>query len=201
MMKKWFITLFSFIFCVVTYAAVAPIPLLQSVSSQLISELKRNEATLKTKPQLVYNMVMRILVPHVDTESMARNALGRSTWQNATTAQQEQFTHLFTTLVVRTYSSALAEYTDEQVRFYPRHSTIGSDRAQVESEVIRAGGGQPISVRYFLVRAGSTWKLYDFSVDGISMVASFRSQFLEEIQKTGIDGLLRKLAEHNVQQN
>lgn len=195
--QKWFATLsFLLIFTNALAAPTSPLPLLQDISNRLIFELKRNQATIRNKPEIVYNIVTRILIPHVDTLTMARTALGWEAWQSATPRQRQLFTRQFSTLVIRTYSSALAAYTNEQIRFYPIRGNIDSDHVQVDSVIIR-DDGPPINVRYRLIRQGGTWKLYDFSVDGISMITSFRSQFASEFQQSGMNGVLRKLAQHN----
>lgn len=200
-MKKIIVAFIGLLFCTIVWAISSPVDLLQTTSNQLIATLQQNQATLKTKPQIVYNIVNQILLPHVDLEAMSRMALGRDEWQRANRAQQQAFTRQFKILLIRTYSSALAQYTDERVNFLPlRGGFNGQPRVQVDSRIIR-DSGPAINVSYRLLRVGEQWKLYDFSVDGISLVQSFRSQFAQELQQAGIDGLINKLAQHNVQNN
>ena len=175
----------------------SPLMMLQTTSNQLISELKQNQATLKTKPQFVYDLVHRILLPHVDLTGMARSVLGRDVWSSASADQTEKFTQEFTTLLIRTYSSALASYTNESVKFLPiRGDITGKTRVQVNSKILRQEG-PAISVDYRLILLNDEWKLYDFSVDGISMLESFHSQFADELAKGDINSLINQLAEHN----
>lgn len=198
-MKKVIVTFISLLLCTIVWAISSPVDLLQNTSNQLISTLQQNQATLKTKPQLVYGIVNQILLPHVDLVTMASRALGREAWMRASPAQRQAFTQQFSILLIRTYSSALAQYTDEKVSFLPfRGDFNNQSRIQVNSRIIR-DSGPSINVSYSLMRVGEQWKLYDFSVDGISMVQSFRSQFVEELHQTGIDGLINKLAQHNAQ--
>jgi phospholipid transport system substrate-binding protein len=199
--KKFILSIISLLVCTVVWAISSPLDLLQTTSNQLITALQQNQATLKTKPQLVYGIVNQILLPHVDLVSMSRVALGREAWMQASPAQRQAFTQQFTTLLIRTYSSALAQYTDEKVNFLPLRGNFNTEaRVQVNSNIIR-DSGPSINVSYRLMRVGEQWKLYDFSVDGISLVQSFRSQFAQELQQTGIDGLINKLAQHNAQNN
>ncbi|MDQ8039451.1 MAG: ABC transporter substrate-binding protein [Rickettsiella sp.] len=198
-MKKVIVIFISLLLSTVVWAISSPVDLLQNTSNQLIANLQQNQATLKTKPQFVYRIVNQILLPHVDLVTMASRALGREAWMRASPAQRQAFTQQFSILLIRTYSSALAQYTDEKVRFLPlRGDFNGQTRVQVNSRIIR-DSGPSINVSYSLMRVGEQWKLYDFNVDGISMVQSFRSQFMEELQQTGIDGLIDKLAQHNAQ--
>lgn len=181
------------------WAISSPVELLQNTSNQLISALQRNQATLKTKPQIVYGIVNQILLPHVDVMSMSSKALGREAWLQAAPMQKKAFAQQFVTLLIRTYSSALAQYTNERVNFLPvRGDYNNQSRVQVNSIIVRESGPS-INLSYRLMRVGGQWMLYDFSVDGVSIIESFRSQFVEELQHSGIDGLIIKLAEHNNQ--
>lgn len=198
-MKKLFRVFFSLccLFAVQAYAESSPIEMLRAVSNQAISELKANEATLKSNPGVVYRIINRILLPHADMQDMAKVALGRNAWGQATPQQRQQFTKEFTDLMVNTYSSALAAYTDETIEFYPlREAYQGRSRVQVDSKIIRREG-PPVSVKYRLVLKGGEWKVYDISVEGISILESFRSQFAEELSDGNLEQLLSKLAKHN----
>jgi phospholipid transport system substrate-binding protein len=184
--------------CTIAWAIPSPVEVLQNTSNRLILELQRNQATLKTKPQIVYGIVDQILLPHVDIESMSSKALGRA-WSNATRSQQQSFEDQFVTLLVRTYSSALAQYTNERVIFLPLREDFNNQSfVEVKSRIIRESGPQ-INLNYRMLRVQGQWKLYDFSVDGVSIIESFRSQFVEELRQSGIDGLISKLAQHNNQ--
>ncbi|MEN9916600.1 MAG: periplasmic binding protein of phospholipid transporter [Pseudomonadota bacterium] len=198
-MKKVVLALFGLLVCTMAWAISSPVDLLQNTSNQLISALQRNQATLKTKPQIVYNIVNQILLPHVDVMSMSSKALGREAWLRATPMQRQAFAQQFVTLLIRTYSSALAQYTNERVNFLPiRGDYTNQARVQVNSVIVRESGPS-INLSYRMTQVGGQWMLYDFSVDGISIIESFRSQFVEELQHSGIDGLINKLAQHNNQ--
>lgn len=198
-MKKIIFVFFGLLICTMAWAISSPVDLLQSTSNQLISALQRNQATLKTKPQIVYGIVNQILLPHVDVMSMSSKALGREAWLRATPMQRQAFAQQFVTLLIRTYSSALAQYTNERVNFLPLRGDYNSEsRVQVNSVIVRETGPS-INLSYRLMRVDGQWMLYDFSVDGVSIIESFRSQFAQELQNNGIDGLINKLAQHNNQ--
>ncbi len=186
---------FFYVSC--AHAVSSPIDMLQSVSDQSIAELRANRATLKTNPRVVYRIINNILLPHAAMQDMARIALGRNAWNAATPAQRAEFTREFTRLMVNTYSSALATYTDETIKFAPlREDYQNLKRVQVESTIIR-DQGPPLSVKYRLVLKGSAWKVYDITVEGISILESFRSQFAAELSQGDLESLLQKLASHN----
>lgn len=190
-----FLSLISFS----AYADSSPLEMVQTTSEQVIAQLKQNQATLKSNRQIVYNIVNQTLLPHVDLTSMSRTAMGRDGWQKATPEQREQFTQEFTKLLVHTYAAALAQFTDEKIEFAPMRGASGG-HAQVYSTIVRSGG-PAIHVSYRLATEGGEWKLYDFSVDGVSMIESFRSQFAAELQQSGVSGLIDKLKQHNVESN
>ncbi|MEN9449588.1 MAG: periplasmic binding protein of phospholipid transporter [Pseudomonadota bacterium] len=198
-MKKVIFALFGLLICTMAWAVSSPVDILQNTSNQLISALQRNQATLKTKPQVVYGIVNQILLPHVDVMSMSSKALGREAWLRATPTQKQAFSQQFVTLLIRTYSSALAQYTNERVNFLPlRGDYNNQSRVQVNSVIVRESGPS-INLSYRMMRVGGQWMLYDFSVDGVSIIESFRSQFVEVLQQRGIDGLINELAQHNAQ--
>jgi phospholipid transport system substrate-binding protein len=196
--KRAIVALLGLFMCTIAWAIQSPVGELQNISNWLISELQRNQATLKTKPRIVFDIVYRVLLPHVDIEVMSSKALGRA-WLNATCSQQQAFEDQFVTLLVRTYSSALAHYTNERVIFLPLREDFNNQFfVEVKSRIIRESG-PPINLNYRMLRVQGQWKLYDFSVDGVSIIESFRSQFVEELRQSGIDGLISKLAQHNNQ--
>lgn len=196
-MKKWVLAILA-MFCFTTaMAASDPVAMLDQTSSQMINSLKQNKATVKTNPTYVEGLARKVLMPHVDVPTMSRLALGRNAWQSASSTQKQQFMQQFVTLLIRTYSTALASYTDQKIQFYPvRGGTDGKTRIQVDSKIIQSGGPS-IPVSYRLVKRGNQWMVYDMSVDGVSLVKSFHSQFSNEIAKGGMDGLLAQLKKHN----
>jgi len=177
-----------------------PVQMLSTVAHDMMAELRKNKATLKTDPNYVYSLTNNILIPHVDVDVMSRAVLTRSVWKNATKAQQNQFKQQFKTLVVHTYASALAGYTDQKIRFFPlRGGVAGRKRLTVHSQIIQSGG-PAISVNYRLFNRGNRWRVYDLSVDGISLLQSFRSQFADEIaQGKNLADLVKLLKSHNAQ--
>jgi phospholipid transport system substrate-binding protein len=181
----------------VALAGEDPARLLDSIANQMISGLKSHQATLKTNPQFVYSLANRLVVPHADLSEMSKRVLPPQTWNQATPSQRGQFQKEFTTLLVRTYASALAEYKDETIRFYPvRGGYAGKNIVTVDSEIIRSEGPS-IPVSYRLVLRGSEWRLYDMVVDGVSMLESFRSQFADQLAQGNMDALIQRLRQHN----
>ena len=187
--RSWLVLVLCFIWGVAL--AQSPVDMLKQTSDQMLAALKQNKASLKNNPGIIYGLVNRILLPHVDLESMSRSVIGRTYWDQATPQQKEEFKKLFTRQVVQTYSDALASYENEQVKFQPLRDTSGN-RVQVHSSIVRPNG-QVIAVNYRLINSGGDWKVYDFSVEGISIVQSYRAQFADDLSQGGLAGLLTKM--------
>ncbi len=187
--KIYFLAFFFYLFNLSVFADTSPVNMLKQVSSQIISELDRNQGHISK--QFVDRIVHRILLPHVDLETMSRSVVGRQYWLQATPPQREQFKHSFTSLVINTYSAPLSSYKGETIEFKPLRDTSGP-RLQVESVIVRKNG-QRIPVSYRLLQTGNGWKVYDFSVESISMINSYRSQFDNILQQQGMSGLLNRL--------
>lgn len=172
-----------------------PVKLLQYVANNMIAGLKANKATLKSKPQIVYNLAYQYVVPYADLDVMSKHVLPPRTWNTATQAQQAKFKKEFTTTLMRTYASSLTAYQDQTVKFYPPRGTAGNS-VMVQSEIV-SSGSSPIHVSYRLIRASGGWKLYDLSVEGVSMLESFRSQFADILAQGNMERLLARMSGHN----
>jgi phospholipid transport system substrate-binding protein len=179
-------------------ASSDPVKMLESTTSRLLQALKQNRSSLRANPKRVRIYVDRIVLPIVDSNNMARFAMGRSGWMKASGSQRKEFIHEFISLIVGTYSSALAAYQDQTVNYFPIRGGIqNKTRVSVKSNIVQAGG-RSIPINYRLVRISGRWKVYDFSVEGVSMIQSFRSQFSSYLnQKEGVANLLRVLKNHN----
>lgn len=204
--NKLFLNFFLFmfiwlnVFSVKAEAAAAmqgnPVALLQYIANNMIKQLKINKATLKTKPQTVYRLAYQYVVPYADLPEMSRRVLPPAIWNSSTSAQRMQFQKEFTTLLIRTYASALTSYEDQVVQFYPvRGGYQGLNNVEVSSEI--TGSNTNVHVTYRLLRIGSVWRLYDMSVEGVSLIDSFRSQFADILSQGDMNLLLKRLARHN----
>lgn len=175
----------------------APEEMVRTTGDKLLARLRKDHAVLKAHPGRIYALVSDLLLPHFDFETMARWVLGRY-WRTATPAQRTQFVAAFRTLLVRTYATALLEYRNQEIRYLPFHGNLASGDVTVRTEVVQPGG-RSIPIDYSLDLRDGHWMVYDVSVDGVSLVTTYRGSFASEIQRVGMDGLLKKLAERNEQ--
>lgn len=181
-----------------SYGAVQsnPVSLLQYIANNMIAGLKEQKATLKTNPDVVYSLAYRYVVPYADLSEMSKRVLPAQIWNKATAAQRTQFQEQFTKTLIRTYASALTSYQDQVIKFYPPRGGANGHTVEVNSQII-SSDRDPIRVTYRLIRVGDGWKLYDMSVEGISMLESFRSQFSDILSQGDMQQLLDRLSQHN----
>lgn len=173
-----------------------PQALVKEASDNMLKALKDNEAELDQDPQKIFSLVQEILIPHFDFERMARLALGRS-WRDASAEQQERFVEEFRLLLVRTYATAMLEYTNEEIRFMPFRDDVEKGRVNVPMEVIQPNGPSIPMVLSLYKNKQDEWKVYDVKIEGISLVTNYRSSFNRDIRTNGMDALIESLSKRN----
>jgi phospholipid transport system substrate-binding protein len=179
------------------WAQPSPMPMLEGTANQIIATLKQNKSNLKSNPQVIYQAVQRYLLPNVDVSGMSRSVLGRQAWSKASASERQQFSAAFTRLVIRSYASPLAEYTDETVKFLPIRGSLTSHFLRVNSIIVRSNG-QSIPLSYSLVSKNGTWKIYDLSVEGVSLLQSFHSQFAEALRNSSMQELIKQMNQRDM---
>jgi phospholipid transport system substrate-binding protein len=177
----------------VTWAVSSPVSLLQGVANNLTRGLQKNQSQLKSNPAIVRNLVKKYLVPHVAVSYMSGSVVGRD-WRSATTAQRTQFKHRFTHLVISTYSEVLQSYNGDVVKFYPIRGGFANKQALEVRSVIQRSNGQNIAVNYYVMRVKNTWEIYDFAIEGVSMVQNYHAQFAGTLAQGGLKLLLSRMA-------
>lgn len=173
-------------------AQTSPVPVLERTANAIIATLKENKPNLKSNPNIIYKAVEANLLPIVDVSGMSRSVLGRQAWNKATEAEKAQFSKAFTTLVIKTYSTPLAEYSDETVQFLPIRGAINDRFMRVNSVIVRSEG-RNIPLSYSLVSKDGEWKIYDISVEGVSLLQSFRSQFAQALQSSSVAEITKQM--------
>ncbi|BDT56610.1 MAG: MlaC/ttg2D family ABC transporter substrate-binding protein [Janthinobacterium lividum] len=178
-------------------AAEAPDALVKRISADVIETVKSDKDIQAGNRNKIMDLVNSKILPHVDAQKMTQQAAGRF-WRQATPAQQQALTKEFTNLLVYTYSGALSQIKNETVEFQPMRAEAGANDVEVRSQV-KVARGEPITLNYRLANGPQGWKIYDINVLGAWLVQTYTSTFASEINKGGIDGLIKKLAERNQQ--
>lgn len=173
---------------------MAPDVLLQSVTTEVLKVIRQDKAIQAGNPAKVAELVEAKILPHFDFPRMTRIAVARN-WTLASAEQQAALTAEFRTLLVRTYSTALAAYRNQAIEFRPLRAAPG-DEVTVRS-VIRQSGTATIAMDYDMERLPGGWKVYDIKIDGMSLVTTYRETFAGKVRESGVDGLIRTLVEKN----
>jgi phospholipid transport system substrate-binding protein len=176
-------------------AAIGPEQLIRETSDKVLDEMKKNAEQYKSDPQGVYDLVNTVVLPHFDFSAMTDLALGRYK-DDVNEQQRPEIVNEFRMLLVRTYSSALLEYTDQVLVYLPMEGSEAEGEVTVRTEIEQAGGF-PIPINYVLRNGDDGWKVLDISVDEVSLVTNYRSSFARAIKKKGIDGLIETLRGRN----
>lgn len=163
-------------------------------TTKLIGVLKSEGERIKTDQEYLDAQISTYVVPNVDFNTMTKLAVGKS-WRKADENQKVELVNEFTSLLLNTYTNALTEYSGESINFQPFKPEKRDDRAVVRS-VFKQANGSTIPVLYKL-RDKEGWLIYDIEVDQISLVTSYRTAFSNEIEKGGIDGLLKTMKDKN----
>jgi phospholipid transport system substrate-binding protein len=177
-------------------AVAEPQAIVKDASDRMLKAIKDNKAKLDENPDEIYGLVETILMPNFDFEKMSKLALGKN-WRSTTKAQQEKFTEQFRLLLIRTYSTAMLEYTDQEIRFLPFHDDLASKKVKVEMEIIQTGGPSIPMTLSMYQNDDNAWKVYDVKIDGISLVTNYRSTFTTQIRNEGMDKLIESLESRN----
>ncbi|MCF6256489.1 MAG: ABC transporter substrate-binding protein [Gammaproteobacteria bacterium] len=173
----------------------APEVLVQETTDKITSILRVEQDKIKAEPGRLLEIVDTIVAPHFDFERMSSWVLGKY-WRKASADEKKRFAQEFRTLLVRTYAKALNDNFDKQIDMLAPRKRKDGKQVTVRTE-IQQSGGFPIPISYKMHMKEGAWKIFDVSVDGISLVANYRSSFAKEIRKDGLEKLIARLADRN----
>lgn len=174
----------------------APDALVKRISEDVIATIRQDRDIQAGSAAKIRHLVEAKILPHFDSRRATQIALGAN-WRRATPEQQDQLVREFRTLLVRTYSGALASYRDQQIEFLPLRGAQANDAEATVRSRIRQPGAEPVAIEYDLAKGAAGWKVFDIRVGGISLVATYRTSFTEEVRNRGIEGLISTLANRN----
>lgn len=182
---------------VVRAEVVAPDVLVKNTVNEVLEIVKKDKDIQSGDMKKIYALAEEKILPHFDFDRMSRIVLGKY-WGRATKGQQDTFVKEFRDLITRTYSSALSKYRNQTIEFKPLRAQPGDTEVTVKTQILQPGS-QPVPVDYTLEKDGDDWKVYDVTIEGISLVTNYRGQFSTEIRQSGMDGLIQKLVDKNRQ--
>jgi phospholipid transport system substrate-binding protein len=175
---------------------VAPDVLVKTITDEVTAMIKKDKDIRAGDTKKAAELIENKIVPHFNFTRMARLAMGRN-WRSATPEQQKELASEFKTLLVRTYSTALTNYREQQIDYKPLRAKADDNEVTVKSDVKPSGSSQPVTIDYEMEKTDNGWKIYDVKVGGVSLVTTYRDTFASEVRDHGIDGLIKSLAAKN----
>jgi phospholipid transport system substrate-binding protein len=175
----------------------APDAMVKRISTEVIETIRNDKSIKAGDVNKIMTLVDTKVMPNLNFQRMTASAVGPA-WRTATPEQQKRLQEEFKTLLVRTYAGALDQVSDQTVTVRPFRGSPDDKDVLVRTEV--KGAGDPIQLDYRLEKTpgeGSGWKIYNLNVLGIWLVDTYKTQFAQEINSKGIDGLIATLAARN----
>lgn len=176
----------------------SPDDVVRDTVDSIVANIQSNRAAYVQNNEQLYSMVDRVLVPTLHVERMSNLILGRENSRLASPAQKKEFAHQFKTFLMRSYATALLEYTgNEKVVYEPMKLAPGQDKVTIKANLIAADGqAYPVKL-YMSNRRDTRWRAYNIEVAGINFVGTYRASFGDIVERKGIDGLISDLKAKN----
>lgn len=174
---------------------MAPDALVKQTADDVLTIVKNDKDIQAGNQQKLFAVVEEKILPNFDFDRVCRMVLGKN-WKSASPEQQALFQKEFRSLLLRTYATALGKYRDQVIEYRPMQTDASEKNVTVKTQIIQKGG-QPIAVDYSLVKGPAGWKVYDITIESVSLVTNYRSQFSSEIRQNGLDSLNKKLGDKN----
>ena len=178
---------------------LGPQQLVEQTTDKVLDTLSERRKELEKDHQLIYDLTNEIVVPHFDFVSISKFILARH-WRKATKDQKLRFIRAFRELMVKTYAVAILEYNGNKLTYLPLRDDVSKGDVTVRTE-FHQPGKPPVSINYSLHQRKTGWKVYDISVDGVSIVTTFRTSFGTEIKQEGLDAVIDRIEKKNQEKN
>ena len=172
-----------------------PDALIKRTAQEVLDIVRQDKDIQAGNQKRVLELVDAKVLPHFNFTRMTRLAVGKH-WRTATDQQKKSLETEFRNMLVRTYTKAFSTYRDQTVQTKPLKMTSDATEVTVKTVIVKPGTPS-IPVDYDMEKTADGWKVYDLIVEGVSLVTSYRSTISEQIQKDGLDGLIKTLTEKN----
>jgi phospholipid transport system substrate-binding protein len=190
-----FVGLMMFACSVVAQATVPADVFVKSVADDVLAIVKKDKAIQNGDQEKIFALAEEKIVPNFNFDHVCKLVLGKN-FSKATKEQQDAFEREFRSLLIRTYASALSKYRNQTIEYKPLRDAVDDKDVVVKTQILQPGG-QPLAVDYSLEQVGDVWKVYDITIEGVSLVTNYRGQFSNEVRQGGMDSLIQKLADKN----
>lgn len=194
-MKHLFFILMFFFATPALAQEQSPEAFVKKLTDEVMAAIKSDKQLAAGDRQRAMKLAEEKILPHIDFDEATRLAVGRA-WSQATPEQKKKLVSEFRSMLVRTYSNAIEAYQGQEMRVLPSRNKPGDPEATVRNQYIRPGG-KPVQLDYQMRKTDKGWKIYDITVEGISLVLTYRSEFDAVVKQEGINGLIKRLSEKN----
>ena len=167
----------------------------KGVADDVLTIVKKDKDIQNGDQEKIFALAEEKIMPNFNFDHVCRLVLGKN-FSRASKQQQDAFQREFRTLLIRTYASALSKYRNQTIQYKPLRDIADDKQVNVKTQILQPGG-QPIAVDYTLEQIADTWKVYDITIEGVSLVTNYRGQFSDEIRQNGMDGLIQRLVDKN----
>ena len=188
---KYIITIFLF-FSITAYAGDSPDLFLKKSVREVAQFIAENKETLENDESFLKTKVDELIIPKLDITLMSKIVLGKKIWLSINSQQREKFILTFRGLMVKTYMKSLTAFNGEKIKFIPYIAGKRPDVAKVKSVYLLPEGEIAVNYRLKLNKANE-WKVFDISIDGISLLKNYRSDFQNHVEVHGINALIDDL--------
>ncbi len=180
----------------VVQAEATPDELVRFTTAEILNLLKTRKPYYTADKNRLYDMVDEKILPHFDFRKMSQWVLGIH-WRRASEAQRSVFTTEFRKLLVRIYATALLKYTDQEIVELPYTGKPDDKITVVKTEIKQKTGEPNIALYYTFYNRHPGWKIFDLTIEGVSLVANYRKVYATRIQREGLDALIKNLTAQN----
>jgi phospholipid transport system substrate-binding protein len=195
-MKKLLLAVTMFaLFGTASADIVTPDALIKNTVQDVTSIIKKDQDIQAGNQKKILALVDSKVLPNFDFTRMTQLAVGKY-WRTATPEQKQSLTSEFRNMLVRTYTKVFTVYRDQAIEVKPLRMAADATEATVQT-VISKPGTPPVLVNYEMKKSADGWKAFDITIEGVSMIMSYRGTFASTIQDKGIDGLIKSLADKN----
>jgi phospholipid transport system substrate-binding protein len=184
-----------YVFLAPAFAQDAPDALVKTVTLEVVDLIAKDKEIKSGSRTKLVEVIEQKVLPHFNFTAMTALAMGQN-WNKATPEQKKLLTEQFKTLLVRTYASALAAYSEQKFDFRPLRAKPTDTDVTVNVRVLQPGT-QAVTLDYSMEKTANGWKVYDVMVGGVSLVANYRTEFANTVRNSGIDGLIKDLSAKN----
>jgi len=172
----------------------APDELVKKLAAEMTQAVRNDPELQNPNSVKISDFVQKNIVPRFDFDRITQIAMGRN-WAKATQSEQKQIASEFGKLLTRTYSNAISTLKDLDVEVKTTRVTTPNVDVTVKTQMI--GRAQPVTIDYGLINSPAGWKVYDVTVEGISLVAAYRDEFNGLVSSSGVQGVIDALKKKN----